>query len=238
MQKSGIDNEETRTESYVPDRSEKIEQPESIRNEACSPSEEGSTVEGDNHDQKRDVEESDETAIHDMILELKSVMQELAKDFELKLKYDATKQKQIDKLYDENLQYKDGIIRKFQNSIILAVIEQIDEASKQIAYFEQAEFSEENFHKILRSYRDITSGFQDVLLEKFDVENYTCTSGDRFDPKQQRSLKTTPTENPDRNKSVKQSLRPGYRDTDGHILRPELVEVYVYNQAQAGGITG
>lgn len=167
----------------------------------------------------------------EMIRELKSLVLNLAKDFETKLKYDATKQQQVDKLYDENRQHKDGIVRKFRDSMILAVIEQIDGAAKQIAHFENVEFSEDNFRKILASYRDIALCLQDMLLEKFDVENYTCTPGDQFDPKRQRSLKTVRTDEIEKNKTVVKSLRAGYRTNEGQILRPELVEVYVYDKS-------
>ena len=168
-----------------------------------------------------------------ILAELKFLMTTLTKDFETKLKYDSAKQKQIDTLYHENQQYRDGIIRRFQTAMILAVIEQIDEASRQIAYFENAGFSEVNFQKILKSYRDIALSFQDMLLEKFNVENYRCQAGDQFDPKRQRSLKTVATDNPDLNKLVKQSLRFGYQSDEGQVLRPELVEVWVYDKSLA-----
>ncbi len=160
---------------------------------------------------------------------LHSMMHQLAKDFELKLKYDASKQSQIDKLYDENRAFKEDVIRKFQNSLVMAVIEQIDEAAKQITFFENTEYSEALFKKLLRSYRDIATGFQDMLAEKFDVEFYRCDPDTPFDPKKQRSLKTAPTDDSEKNKLVKQSLRPGYAASEGLILRPEFVEVYLFD---------
>lgn len=180
------------------------------------------------------VSESSEDSLPIPILfQLKSLMQNLARDFETKLKYDSTKQGLIDKLYEDNQQYKDGILRKFQSTMILSVIEQIDMATKQIAFFSQVEFSETNFRKILDSYRDISSSLQDMLLEKFDVEYYHSLEGEKFDPKRQRALKTAPTGNSDLKKLVKQSLRPGYQTSEGQVLRPELVEVYVYDETLA-----
>ncbi|MGL6225187.1 MAG: nucleotide exchange factor GrpE [Thermoguttaceae bacterium] len=163
-----------------------------------------------------------------ILLELKQLMLQMTKDFESKLKYDATKQGQIDKLYNETQEYKQGIIRKFQQSLVLAVIEQIDDASKQIAFFEKVEFSATNFTKLLRSYRDITNSLQDMLTEKFNVEHYHSEPLTKFDPKRQRSLKTVPTPDPNLNKLVTSSLRPGYVLEEGLIVRPELVEVYLF----------
>ncbi|MDR1383486.1 MAG: hypothetical protein LBJ67_06540 [Planctomycetaceae bacterium] len=51
------------------------------------------------------------------------LLRQLANDFENKLKYDASKQEQIDKLYNENQKYKEGILEKFRKQLILAVIE-------------------------------------------------------------------------------------------------------------------
>lgn len=164
--------------------------------------------------------------------EILPLLRQLVKDFETKLKYDASKQELIDKLYKENMEFKEGVIKKFQQAMITAVIERIDDAAKDIAIFENREFSEENYRKLLASYRDITAVFQDMLSVRFDVECYSGEPLMRFDPKTQRSLKTCPTTDADRNKLVKQTLRPGYRTADGFVLRPELVEVYVFDDKQ------
>ena len=158
------------------------------------------------------------------------ILRQLAKDFATKLKYDASKQELIDKLYKENMEFKEGIVKKFQDAMVLAVIEKIDEASKEIAVFEKRQFTEENYRKLLDSYNDITAGFQNLLSARFDVECYSSKPLTGFDPKTQRSLKTSPTDEADKNKLVKQTLRPGYKTVDGFILRPELVEVYVFDE--------
>jgi molecular chaperone GrpE (heat shock protein) len=99
---------------------------------------------------------------------------------------------------------------------------------RQIMFFENAEFSETNFRKLLISYRGIAEGLQDWLLEKFDVSNYRCAKETLFDPKRQRAIKTAKTDDNAKNKLVKTSLRSGYQTGDEIILRPEIVEVYVY----------
>ena len=158
------------------------------------------------------------------------VLRQLAKDFETKLKYDASKQELIDKLYNENREFKEGIVKKFQHAMIIAVIEKIDEATKDIAVFENRECSEDNYRKLLASYNDIATGFQDMLSARFDVECYSGEPLANFDPKTQRSLKTCPTNEADKNKLVKRTLRPGYRTAEGFVLRPELVEVYLFDE--------
>jgi molecular chaperone GrpE (heat shock protein) len=163
------------------------------------------------------------TATTESVLPL---LQQLAKDFETKFKYDASKQEQIDKLYKENMDYKQNILKKYQQSLILAVIEKIDDAEKSIAFFADKEFSEENYRKLLAFYRDTTGDFQNALQERFDVSVFRCEPDTPFDVKRQKILKTVPTDNPTKHKTIKQTLRPGY-EIDGQVLRTEMVEVYV-----------
>ena len=155
----------------------------------------------------------------------------LAKEFSAKIKYDATKQGQIDKLYQENQAYRNEIIEKFKIQLILAVIEQIDNADKQISHYTKQEAAEQNYSKLLRDFCDVTASFQDMLLERFDVSTFRCKPGTPFDPKRQRALKTLDTSETSQNKTVAATLRPGYEKNNGTtsmIVRPEMVEVFRY----------
>ncbi|MDR1383565.1 MAG: hypothetical protein LBJ67_06945 [Planctomycetaceae bacterium] len=166
--------------------------------------------------------------VNEPLKEITTLLRQLAKDFDAKLKYDASKQTLIDKLYNENQSYKEGILQKFQHAMILAVIEQIDDAAKTISHFENAEFSEENYRKLLKYYSDIAASFQDMLIERFDIHFYHSEPNTPFDPKKQRSLKTVVTNDQSKHKLVKQSLRPGCETEAGFVLRSEMVEVYVF----------
>jgi molecular chaperone GrpE (heat shock protein) len=167
----------------------------------------------------------------------RELSQQLVKDFDTKLKYDVAKQEQIDKLYNENQEYKQGIHEKLKKSLVLAVIEQIDGALKQIAHFGNQEFSEENYRKLLNNYNEIATDFQDALAQSFDVVAYNCEENTPFDAKRQKSLKTIPTADETKNKTISKSLRQGYEITNSDgtttILRPEMVEVYVHQAPQS-----
>ncbi|MDR1494403.1 MAG: hypothetical protein LBT05_17040 [Planctomycetaceae bacterium] len=176
--------------------------------------------------------ESASDFVNESLTEMIALLRQLAKDFDAKLKYDSSKQTLIDKLYSENQSYKEGIVKKFQQSMILAVIEQIDDAEKTISHFENAEFSEESYRKLLKYYSDIAASFRDMLVERFDVQFYRSEPNTQFDPKKQRSLKTVVTNEQSKHKLVKQSLRPGCETEAGFILRPEMVEVYVFVSPQ------
>ena len=182
-----------------------------------------------------EIHQATETSGSELLQQLKSIgeantelLQQLVKDFDVKFKYDAAKQEQIDKLYKENTEFKEGILDKFKRSLILAVIEQIDSAEKSIAFFgnKDKECSEENYRKLLSNFRDIVREWQDMLLQQFDVSSYRCEPNSPIDIRRQRILKQIPTGDTGLYKHVHRTLRPGY-ELDGQVLRPELVEVFV-----------
>ena len=208
-----------------------------VANDSGTPSQDGETP---------DVElpQAAETPENELLQQLKflaeankELSQQLVKDFDTKLKYDAAKQEQIDKLYNENQEYKQGIHEKLKKSLVLAVIEQIDAAIKTISHFGNQEFSEENYRKLLANYNEIATDFQDALAQSFDVVAFNCEANTPFDAKRQKALKTVPTEDETKHKTISKSLRQGYEmtNTDGTttILRPEQVEVYTHQALQS-----
>jgi len=147
------------------------------------------------------------------------------------------KQEQIDKLYDENQGYKQGILEKFKKSLVLAVIGQIDAALKTISHFGNQEFSEENYCKLLENYNEIVTDFQESLAQSFDVTAFYSEENTPFDAKRQRALKTVSTEDETKHKIIRKSLRQGYEienaDETKTLLRLEMVEVYVHQSPQS-----
>jgi molecular chaperone GrpE (heat shock protein) len=152
-------------------------------------------------------------------------------------KFAEKKQEQIDKLYEENQEYKHGLLDKFKKSLILAVIGQIDAAHKTISHFENQTFSEENYRKLLSNYNEIATDFQDSLAQSFDVTAFSSEENTSFDAKCQKALKTVPTEDETKHKTISKSLRQGYEivnaDETKTLLRLEMVEVYVHQPPQS-----
>ena len=223
-------------ESETPNQSEELTSSE-ILAETVTPSED--TEISDN-----ETTQAVETSENDPLQRLTSMaeanselLQQLVKDFDIKLKYDATKQEQIDKLYTENQDYKQGILDKFKKSLVLAVIGQIDAAQKTISHFGNQEFSEGNYRKLLGNYGEIATDFQDSLAQSFDVTAFGCEDNTPFDAKRQKALKTIATEDESKHKTVSKSLRQGYEvaNADGTttLLRLEMVEVYIHQIPQS-----
>ncbi|MDR1925074.1 MAG: nucleotide exchange factor GrpE [Planctomycetaceae bacterium] len=180
----------------------------------------------------RDVVERILSELQPILAKLNEKVESLTKEAEFWKQLVTKKQEQIDKLYDENQEHKQGILEKFKKSLVLAVIGQIDSAFKTISHFGNQEFSEENYCKLLENYSEIATDFQDSLAQSFDVAAFNSEKDTPFDAKRQRALKTAPTEEETKHKTISKSLSHGYEivNADGTktLLRLEMVEVYVH----------
>lgn len=170
--------------------------------------------------------------------ELKCLMESLSLDFQRKIKYDVTKQAQIDQLYRENVAYKEGQLEKFKKQLVLAVIEQIDDAEKLISHYDKQDTDNPDellikYQKLLRNYKDLTESFRDMLLDQFDIVSWQSEPKTSFDPRCQRVLKKTPTDDLTLDKKICESIRFGYRRGDSEenasLIRPEIVNVYIFD---------
>ena len=140
------------------------------------------------------------------------------------------KQADIDKLYDENRSFRDGIVEQFKKKLVLGVIEQLDAAYKQISTFERREESEKNYKNLLQSFREIADDFQEMLQNRLDVIPFHCDFGEAFDPTRHHALQRESTDDPNKKDKtiVSRTVRFGYANGNGSILRPAMVEVFHY----------
>ena len=166
---------------------------------------------------------------------------ELRDSFDGKLRYDAKKDEIIDRQNRELSQFKSGLIEKVTMQIINDLIGEIDAAQKLARFYENAEFNEVNFKKLHNVVCDIPDSLCDIL-EKYGVLAYSSAEGKSFDPKRQRALKTTETGDASKDKIVRELLRLGFEQefdspngqgVSVKVLRPEMVDVYVFNPALA-----
>jgi len=201
--------------------------------DALLPSAAGETVESE---PTPDVTGGILSELKPMLTALEEKLETLTHNVDFGTKFAEKKQEQIDKLYEENQKYKEGIHEKLKKSLVLAVIGQIDAAQKTISHFGNQEFSEENYRKLLNNYGEIATDFQDSLAQSFDVTAFSSEENTPFDAKRQRALKTVSTEDETRHKTISKSLRQGYEivNADGTttLLRLEMVEVYVHQSPQ------
>ncbi len=159
---------------------------------------------------------------------VEKTLEQLSGDFESKLKYDEHKNRIIDDLHKELQAHREGVIKKHLNSMISDIIKIIDDIRKYKFHWENQAPSEETAANLLDFMDQIASDLEDLFSWQ-GVAAFTCDQ-DTFDSTRQRILKKVDTDDPEKNKLVAQSLRPGY-EWDGKIIRPEMVSVYVYNEA-------
>lgn len=172
-----------------------------------------------------------EIILPDILNEIRGIsrrMEELTAHFEGKIKYDEHKNRIIDDLHDQLQDFRDGIIKKHLLSMITDIIKITDDTRK-FKYHYENEAQSENAAVILLKFMDqIISDLEDLFTFQ-GVYPFTCSSN-TFDSARQRIIKKIPTEIPENNRLVAESLRPGY-EWEGKVIRPEMVSVYVYNDS-------
>jgi PAS domain S-box-containing protein len=149
----------------------------------------------------------------------------LLNEFQSKLKYDSHKEKMIDKLHKELQEYKGDILKKYLRSIVMDIIQMIDNIRKLTHHYHTQGTSENDPEKLLKLLESIPSDLEDLFYRQ-GVTPFTC-SGNTFDASRQRILKTLDTSDKSKDKTVAESLRPGY-EWEGKVIRPEMIAVYVY----------
>jgi molecular chaperone GrpE (heat shock protein) len=162
------------------------------------------------------------------IEEIQQQLDRLHEEFQGKLKYDAHKDKIIDHLHQELQEYKNDIVKKHVQSLITDLIKVIDDARKFAEHYRTKEPSSADMTKLLDFLDNIPSDLEDILHWQ-GIKAFTG-SGSAFDPCRQRVLKKIETQDRSKDKTVAESLRPGY-EWDGKVVRPEMVSVYFYTEA-------
>lgn len=157
-------------------------------------------------------------------------MHHLSDAFDTKLKYDEHKNKIIDELHRELQEFREGIIKKHLHSMITDTIKIIDDIRKLKVHYESVTPTENTIPDLLNSMEDIASDLEDQFSWQ-GVLPYTC-EGDHFDYTRQRVVKKIETRDPDLDKKIAGSIRPGY-EWEGKVIRPEMVAVYIHNDASS-----
>lgn len=157
---------------------------------------------------------------------VENMLSRLSQDFEGKLKYDIHKEKIIDKLHQELQEYKQDLMKKLVLSFVLDVIKLADDIRKWISHFKALDPSQRDPIKLFRYLEAIPGDLEDIFHWQ-GVKPFSTSEGG-FDPARQRALKKIPTDNPDLDKSIARSIRPGY-EWEGKVIRQEMVAVYIYS---------
>jgi molecular chaperone GrpE len=141
--------------------------------------------------------------------------------FDREIRAEATRERIVDRLHAELQDYKQDLLLKVQRPMFVDLIQLHDDIGKMIDA--QSTDDPDRSAVVKDLLRSIRTGIEDILYRQ-GVEPFTA-DGDEFDPRRQRSVTTVPTEEPERNKTIANRLRPGFQSGD-RIIRPEIVAVY------------
>ncbi|RJP85867.1 MAG: nucleotide exchange factor GrpE [Desulfobacteraceae bacterium] len=169
---------------------------------------------------------------NDVLEAIKLQIDDLAQAFNSKLKYDEHKNKIIDDLHQGLQQHREGLLKKYLHRIVMDVIKIVDDMRKLTAHYNQLSHSEDTSVKLLKYIENIATDLEDVFSWE-GVVPFTC-GGDIIDPARQRVLNRIATDDPEKDKTIAERLRPGY-EWDGKIIRPEMVSVYIFQTNSPSG---
>ncbi len=169
---------------------------------------------------------------YELLSAVKLRIDDLAQAFEAKLKYDEHKNKIIDDLHQSLQQHREGLLKKYLHRIVMDVIKIVDDMRKLTAHYHQQSHSSETSVKLLKYIENITADLEDMFSWE-GVTPFTC-DGDTVDTARQRVLGKIETNDPEKDKTIAERLRPGY-EWDGKIIRPEMVSVYAYQTNSPSG---
>ena len=155
---------------------------------------------------------------------------ELRREFQVKIKNDAHKDRVIDNLHQELQQYKNNHLKRYLLPTIMDIIQFIDGLRKLIKYLTvqgPEENGPEKLMKLKKLLISIPSDLEDICCRQ-GISPFKCSER-AFNPGRQRILKKIHTEDKEKDKTVAESLRPGYV-WDGEVIRPEVVSVYIFKE--------
>jgi len=157
-----------------------------------------------------------------IVIQLKEAFSNLQISFEEKIKYDLSKESQIDKLHSELQEHKNGLILKILKPLVLDLITLHDNIGKILAELKKTS-SEVN----LKLYESFQTDIEDILY-RYGFESYASKEDVvEFDSKRQRIAKTLSTDDISRDRQIAERLRKGFT-YEGNIIRPEMVSVYTF----------
>ena len=158
---------------------------------------------------------------------IKELISDLSDQFESKIKYDKHKEEIIDKLHSENQAFKNDIYKKLILPLVNEIIFMLDDYSTLFKKHSESEISDIDVSKLLKQFGSISEDLEN-LLYKNGIDVYSI-EGEQFDSSKQKVIKTIPTDDPLKDKTVCEKLKKGFV-LDGKIIRMEHVSCYKFEK--------
>jgi molecular chaperone GrpE len=163
----------------------------------------------------------------DIPLLLSKMEERILDTFERKLAFDASKEKQIDRLHDELQGHRADLVLKAVRPVFQSLIRLHDDFGKVLDALDREDpnqLNPERLLKLLKGFRDdVELALSDNGVQAFRTETET------FDPRRQRVLRTVETTEQTQIGRLEARLRPGFEYGET-ILEKERVAVYARPQ--------
>jgi molecular chaperone GrpE len=158
---------------------------------------------------------------------LAGIEQRILQAFEQKLAFDASKEKQIDRLHEELQGHRSDLVSKAVRPVLQSMIRLHDDFGKVLDALERedpAQVAPRRMFEILKGFRDDV----ELALGHNGVNVYR-TDTDVFDPRRQKVLRKVDTAEPAQVGQLAARMRPGFEYGES-ILEKERVAVYAMPQ--------
>jgi len=158
---------------------------------------------------------------------IKELISDLSLQFESKIKYDKHKEEIINKLHSENQAFKNDLYKKLILPLVNEIIFMLDDYSILFKKHSESEINEVDVPKLLKQFGGISEDLEN-LLYKNGIDVYSV-EGEQFDSSKQKVIKTIPTDDPLKDKTVCEKLKKGFV-LDGKIIRMEHVSCFKFEK--------
>ena len=216
-------------EEPAPSRDVAPEQEPSAEPEVSEDNADSAVSAGSEAGETGDVAAADPTAalerIDRCLEQLSSAVTSLDERFARRMSYDSTKEQIIDRQHSELVELREGLKRDLLRPVLYDVAEVLDDIRKSRQFYAQ----QEDGQTALSALEGVEEQLV-YLLEKNDVERMISEEGDPFVAGRQRMIKTAPTADSARVRTVAESVAPGYL-YGREALFKEKVIVYKFTPA-------
>ena len=174
-----------------------------------------------------DVEASaQEPGVMQGIQALFAEMESLRRDFDTKVKYDASKEHTIDSLHRELQFHREGLHFRILRPLFTDLIMLYDDMAKLLESISvNATVGSDQLAQMMQHLKVFQEAIEETLRRN-GAEPF-MTEGELFLPNRQRSVKVIPTADPALDKHIARRVRHGFAYED-KLLRHELVDVYKF----------
>lgn len=151
----------------------------------------------------------------------------LRRDFDAKVKYDATKDRLIETLHRELQLHQQGLHFRVLQPVFLELIALFDDIGQLLAWIEEETLPASE--QMVRHIRILQDSVEEIL-RRHGVETFVREE-DVFLPQKQRCVKTVPTADAGLDRHIARRVRCGFL-YDEKLLRYEFVDIYKYTPVQ------